>query len=107
MHLYAPRRNQGFSPVEKLNLYDIPTSSRDMEIPTAVMVQLNLFAGQLYISSYEEYQEICDPLGMAPVTTKDGLVVAADGFITAGNKQPLKFFKLLISQIRNDGEENQ
>jgi hypothetical protein len=111
MHLYAPRQNQGFSPVDKLNLYSIPTSSRKIEIPTAVRVQLNLFAGQLYISSYEEYQEICDFLGVASVPTRDGLIVAPDGFITAGNKQPrfaqspLKFFKLLISQIRNDGQE--
>jgi hypothetical protein len=111
MHLYAPRQNQGFSPVDKLNLYSIPTSSRKIEIPTAVRVQLNLFAGQLYISSYEEYQEICDFLGVASVPTRDGLIVAPDGFITAGNKRPLfaqsplKFFKLLMSQIRKDGQE--
>jgi hypothetical protein len=43
MHLYAPRQNQGFSPVDKLNLYSIPTSSRNIKIPTAVRVQLNLF----------------------------------------------------------------
>ncbi|KAL3441501.1 hypothetical protein BJX65DRAFT_313765 [Aspergillus insuetus] len=111
MHLYAPRQNQGFSPVDKLNLYSTPTSSRNIKIPTAVRVQLNLKQVELYISSYEEYPEICDFLSVASVTTRDGLIVAADGFITAGNKQPLfaqsplKFFKPLISQIINDGQE--
>jgi hypothetical protein len=48
---------------------------------------------------------------VASVTTRDGLIVAADGFITAENNQPLfaqrplTFFKLFISQIRNDGQE--
>ncbi|KAL4901190.1 hypothetical protein BDW74DRAFT_187846 [Aspergillus multicolor] len=111
MHLYAPRQNQGFSPIDRLDLYTIPTSSTTVNIPTAVRIHLNLFSGQSYISSYEEYQEICDFLGVASVATTEGLAVAADGFITAGKEKstfaqsPIKFLKLLMSQIRKDGQE--
>jgi hypothetical protein len=86
MHLYAPRQNPGFSPIDRLDLYSIPTSPTAINIPTVVRIHLNLFAGQLYVSSYIEYQEICDFLGVASVATTGGLTVAVDGFITAGRK---------------------
>ncbi|KAF9894652.1 hypothetical protein FE257_006540 [Aspergillus nanangensis] len=113
MHLYAPRQNRTFSPLDKLNLYAVPASSTDIHIPESLVIQLNLFAGQLYISSYNEYLKICDFLGVASVPTPEGLTVAADGFIVASIQQaetkfarsPLKFFKVLMSKIRKDGQE--
>jgi hypothetical protein len=111
MHLYAPRRNQIFSALDNLDLYPIPRAdSALLDIPTAVRIQLNLFAGQLYISSFDEYREICDYLGIAYYTVPDGLAVAADGFIVAPDKANftkslLRFLKVLMSQIRKDGQE--
>ncbi|KAL4861979.1 hypothetical protein BDV12DRAFT_207643 [Aspergillus spectabilis] len=111
MHMYAPRQNRIFLALDNLNLYPIPRAdSVVFDIPTAVRIQLNLFAGQLYISSFNEYREICEFLGVAYYTAPEGLTVAADGFIVTADKatftkSPLKFLKVLMSQIRKDGQE--
>lgn len=50
---------------------------------------------------------------MASAKTPGGLVVASDGFIVRGNEglkthfcqSPLKFFKILMSQIQKDCQE--
>ncbi|KAI9370544.1 hypothetical protein BJX61DRAFT_544525 [Aspergillus egyptiacus] len=108
MHLYAPRQNGSFSSLDRLDLYSVPASSAVIEVPTALRIQLNLFAGQLYIESFDEYREICAFLGVASVPTPEGVTVAADGFIVGNTnftKSPLKFLRLLMSQIRKDGQE--
>lgn len=113
LHLYAPRQNQGFSPLDKLRLYNVPRGPDTIDIPETLRIQLNLFAGQLYLGSYSEYQRLCDFLGVASVKTPDDQVVAADGFIVQGNQasstafhqSPLKFLKVLMSQIRKDCQE--
>lgn len=115
MHLYAPRQNETYSPLDNLMLYTAPpTNTSCLKIPLQLKIQLNLFAGQLYISSFEEYQEICKFLGVAYYTAPESLTIAADGFILAAedgkfeakfSKSPLKFLKVLMSQIRKDGQE--
>ncbi|RAK76570.1 uncharacterized protein BO72DRAFT_497067 [Aspergillus fijiensis CBS 313.89] len=114
MHLYAPRQNQSSYPVDKFDLYPIPAvlSTRPLRVPESLRIQLNLFAGQLYISSYREYCEICRFLGVASTAAPEGLAVAADGFIVeqqeAGakfTKSPLRFLRVFMSQIRKDGQE--
>ncbi|OJZ80454.1 hypothetical protein ASPFODRAFT_147945, partial [Aspergillus luchuensis CBS 106.47] len=100
--------------IDKLDLYTIPkkTSTRPRRVPESLRIQLNLFAGQLYISLYNEYCEICRFLGVAFTAAPEGLVVAADGFIVenqqAGAKftqSPLRFLKVFMSRIRKDGQE--
>ncbi|KAL4804843.1 hypothetical protein BDV18DRAFT_161935 [Aspergillus unguis] len=114
MHLYAPRQNRTFSPIDNLNLYTIPRNKATLGIPILLRIQLNLFAGQLYISSFQEYREICDFLGVAYYAAPGGVTIAADGFILSsenGNvgqkfsKSPLMFLKTLMSTIRKDGQE--
>ncbi|KAL3474851.1 hypothetical protein BJX99DRAFT_271463 [Aspergillus californicus] len=113
MHMYAPRQNRSFLSLDKLVLYNVPPGSAATDIPTTLRIQLNLFAGQLYIASFDEYRETCKFLGVASTTTPAGMTVAADGFIMASNQQskttsftqsPLKFLQLLMSQIRKDGQ---
>lgn len=109
LHTYAPRLNQGFSSLDKLNLYT--TAGHDVEtIPDNLRMQLNLFAGQLYLDSFSDYQLVCDILGVASVETPNGMTVAADGFIVHGEQDfkttftqsPLMFLRVLLSQIRKD-----
>ncbi|RDW69108.1 uncharacterized protein DSM5745_08868 [Aspergillus mulundensis] len=114
MHIYAPRQNRSFSPLDNLSLYTTPAMILP-KIPVLLRIQLNLFAGQLYISSYQEYREICDFLGVAYYTAPEGLTVLSDGFILEANdgralpgefqNSPLKFLKVLMSTIRKDGQE--
>ncbi|KAL4812455.1 hypothetical protein BDW67DRAFT_193625 [Aspergillus spinulosporus] len=111
VHLYAPRQNRNFPALDKLDLYTVPQADTVvLDIPAAIRIQLNLFAGQLYISSIDEYHEICSFLGIAYYAAPDGLTVSPDGFIMTPDKakfskSPLKFLKVLMSQIRKDGQE--
>lgn len=111
LHVYAPRQNLAFSPLDKLALYNVPATPAPVEIPDIIKIQLNLFAGQLYLASYREYQELCDFLGVAYIKTPDGLAVADDGFILGGNgkttfsQSPLKFVEGFMSQVRKECQE--
>ena len=83
-------------------------ATASIKIPDSIRIQLDLFAGQLYIGSYIEYQQLCDFLGVAYIKTPEGLTVADDGFILGENEKttfsrsPLKFLEALMSQVRKD-----
>lgn len=118
IHLYKPRSNLGYAPLT-LGFHTVPGQPTSTSIPRSLNVQLNLFAGQLYITSYEDYLEICNFLGLATerVTAEmsaRGWKVGPDGFIisdesgrTGGSsglaKSPTAFLKALMSKVRRNG----
>ena len=120
LHVYKPRCNSGYASLDQLDLHTIPARAAPPIVPRVLAMQLNLFAGQLYIGSYGEYQEICRFLGLSTETlTKEmsaqGWKVGADGFILSdgegriggksGVKQsPVNFLKVLMSQVRRNGD---
>ncbi len=115
LHLYAPRPNLGFRALDGLDLYTVPARSGMWALPRPLVVQLNLFAGQLYLGSFREYIEVCAFLGLASEKTEEGCVVAADGFIMRGgsgcgasssrfSSSPVKFLKVLMTKIRRNCE---
>ncbi|CAG8236832.1 unnamed protein product [Penicillium salamii] len=55
LHLYAPRQNWEFAPLDRLSLYNTPRIQEISLIPTVLRRQLNLFVGQLYLESYGDY----------------------------------------------------
>jgi hypothetical protein len=109
MHLYAPRHNLAFPSLDELNLF---TEGKPFttSLPRHLIVQLNLFAGQLYVSSFKEYTEVCDFLGLSWKPTEEGSSVRADGFIVPASGQkgfkdsPVKFFEVLMTKIRRNCE---
>lgn len=113
LHLYAPRLNRGFPSLDGLNLYSVPARPIVATLPRNLIVQLNLFAGQLYLNSFKEYVEVCETLGLA-WKPEDGCVVAADGFIVSGEgvgkenegfkDSPVKFLQVLMTKIRRNCE---
>lgn len=111
LHIYAPRQNLAYSSLDKLTLYNVPATPASIEISDKIRIQLNPFAGQLYIRSYIEYQHLCDFLGVTYNETPEGLTVADDGFILGGNKKtmfnqsPLKFLGTFMSQVQKDCQE--
>ncbi|KAL4951222.1 hypothetical protein BDW69DRAFT_42194 [Aspergillus filifer] len=116
MHVYAPHQNRSYARLDELRLFTIPLPpTSPPRITTNLQIQLNLFAGQLYISCMAEYRAICEFLRLASTATPEGMRVYADGFILSapnGNQlpstfknSPLKFLKVLMSQIRKDGQE--
>ncbi|KAI0409107.1 hypothetical protein F4802DRAFT_615626 [Xylaria palmicola] len=113
LHLYAPRLGLGYRSLDKLDLYTVPDALKDREIPQRFITELNLFAGQLYINSFDEYIDICKFLGLAWEPAKDGEVIGADGFIYRDHKgqaggesglgnSPVEFFKALFTKIRRN-----
>jgi len=65
LHLYAPRSNLAFQPLDHLKLYTVPALPADWTVPVELVLQINLFAGQLYFRSYNEYKAACEFLGLA------------------------------------------
>jgi hypothetical protein len=110
MHLYGPRSNLGKPALDKLDLYKISgIGSIGLDIPWELTIQLNLFAGQLYFGSFEEYIRACELLGIASEPRED-VRVGSDGFICSDKQNstfrhsPIKFLKVLMSGIRRNGE---
>ncbi|KAJ4287163.1 hypothetical protein N0V90_012561 [Kalmusia sp. IMI 367209] len=111
LHLYAPRTTQGYDPLDTLDLYCAGRgfAASCPSICRSEIVQLNLFAGQLYFKSYKEYIELCGYLGLAWRAPNGGEELQADGFIVppAGtwglNKSPVGFLREYV-QLKRDGE---
>ncbi|KAF5597927.1 hypothetical protein FPCIR_3503 [Fusarium pseudocircinatum] len=97
LHLYAPRVNLDFGALDDLQLYTIGKRSVE-EIPRDLITFLNLFAGQLYLSSYEDYKLVCDLLGLAWDNPDDGGSGSRCGF----TKSPATFLKELLEKVRQD-----
>ncbi|KAF4469857.1 hypothetical protein FALBO_3237 [Fusarium albosuccineum] len=116
LHTYAPRINLGFQPLDKLKLYTVPQRKAEIVIPLDLSIQLNLFAGQLYLSSFDEYTAVCGALGLAWGPADDSVTLGPDGFIPPGNstgtivnrsgftKSPVRFLKVLMAKIRQECE---
>ncbi|KAM0416006.1 hypothetical protein ACHAPT_013033 [Fusarium lateritium] len=116
LRLYSPRVNLGFEPLDHLNLYTVPSRPVPEVIPKSLISHLNLFAGQLYLSSFDDYIHLCDSLGLAWRPADDWVVLEPDGFIppdlqggeilnTSGfAKSPVRFLKVLMSKIRHECE---
>ncbi|PIA82927.1 hypothetical protein CB0940_12275 [Cercospora beticola] len=117
LHMYKPKCNSGYATLDHLLLHTVP--ARDVpDIPRSLAVAVNLFAGQLYISSREDYLEICGFLGLSAIVvtqemTDRGWRLDATGFILSDDagrsgcgypKSPVSFFKGMISKVRRNGE---
>jgi hypothetical protein len=59
----------------------IPQKLADRAIPRSLIEELDLFPGQLYISSFVEYIRVYSFLGRAWKQTDEGEKRATDGFI--------------------------
>lgn len=119
MHIYKPLCNSGYTSLDQLNFHTISAQAGPFTVPRRLAIQLNLFSGQLYINSYEDYGEICSFLGLLTVAltkemSEEGWRVAADGFVLSDNcgrigggsglhESPVCFLKVLMSKIRRNG----
>lgn len=99
-----------------MTLYTVPQRSKKPVLSSSMMVELNIFAGQLYLSSFREYIDVCSKLGLAWCPADDSIVLGPDGFIppgvSSGNivnqsgfaKSPVQFVKVLVTKIRRNCE---
>lgn len=113
LHLYAPRTSFEF-PAPGLQLYTVTGRKAVSPVSSRAMAELNLFAGQLYLSSFDEYKTTCDVLGLAWKMVSSLETIEADGFIPPGlsdhenkssfTQSPVAFFKELMANVRQNCE---
>ncbi|KAK3669652.1 hypothetical protein LTR78_010469 [Recurvomyces mirabilis] len=119
LHVYKPRTNAAYRALDDLSFYSVPCRPSQVSIPRSLALQLDLFAGQLYLSSYSDYMELCSFLGLytgsvSDAMAKSGWIVAPDGFINRDGegriggesgltKSPVSLARSLLSKIRRDG----
>ncbi|KAJ3496215.1 hypothetical protein NLG97_g2827 [Lecanicillium saksenae] len=122
LHLYnakvtpelACRRDHIYlKPSEKRSSYVYSTNSR---------IVLDIFAGQLYFASYEDYTQVSSFLGLAYFDETDDIKVEPDGFIPPSERHkipewhqgpnqfwdtfessPVPFLKQFLTVVRNHG----
>lgn len=120
LHVFKPRCNSGYAPLDGLDFHTVTAQAGTPIVPRGLAIQLALFSGQLYISSFGDYKEICGFLGLSAQTLTQemgerGWKVAADGFILSDEQgrsgggagpyeSPVAFFKILMSKIRRNGD---
>ncbi|KAF2437256.1 hypothetical protein P171DRAFT_459255 [Karstenula rhodostoma CBS 690.94] len=117
LHLYRARINSGYPSLDALSFYTTPDRQPALHFPRHLAGQLNLFAGQLYFKSHDDYLETCRFLGLFPQSLseeleKQGWKVDAAGFILSDDrarvggesgltKSPISFLRSLFTARRN------
>ncbi|KAK2742649.1 hypothetical protein FQN55_007768 [Onygenales sp. PD_40] len=84
LHIYAPRVGLTMRPMDDLSCGSLPHSPGFL--PGTRLLQLNLFAGQLYLKDYAEYVSLCQFLGLVHCPPGGNVRVAADGFVTPSDR---------------------
>ncbi|KJZ69303.1 hypothetical protein HIM_11316 [Hirsutella minnesotensis 3608] len=110
LHLYAPRTNTAFPALDDLKFYTVPALKPSWTLPSHLKQLLNVYGGQLYFTTFTDYQDTCDILSLAWHPTLEGMIVQADGHISRRedgtpsqfNSSPVKFLSILLSGIRRD-----
>ncbi|GAO13103.1 hypothetical protein UVI_02024620 [Ustilaginoidea virens] len=112
LHIYSARQNSSYPAIDGLDLYIVPPRAR-RRIPTHMKIELNLFAGQLYFSTFKEYTEVCDFLSLSWSLKSPGDLI--DGFIPRkgsstnaphgvnSKTSPVPFLKAFMTYVRNQG----
>ncbi|GAB7331594.1 hypothetical protein MBLNU13_g02973t1 [Cladosporium sp. NU13] len=120
LHKYKARSNAAYKPLDKLDLFTASANHTAPFITDYLSAQLSLFAGQLYISTHDDYLAICKFLGLSAkllssTMEAEGWKVSSDGFIVRDEKgrvggssgltkSPVNFFKILMSKVRRNGD---
>ncbi|EAQ83711.1 hypothetical protein CHGG_10115 [Chaetomium globosum CBS 148.51] len=112
LRAYLPRSSLSFDSLEDLAVHTVPAVEDPPVPPPELVMQLNLFAGQLYLRSYAEYVRLCRYLGLSYTENEGDEDIAADGFVgRAGGEgyeecgfesSPVGFLNVLFKRIRRD-----
>ncbi|KAI5359080.1 hypothetical protein Slin15195_G067110 [Septoria linicola] len=117
LHLYRARTNTAYDPLDDLSFYTVSSRQLRLDIREDFIIQLNLLAGQLYCSSYDQYLATARYLGLAAGSIQPGWKITADGFVKENENgepgrpdslvkaNPVQFLKLLLGKIRRNGED--
>jgi hypothetical protein len=90
LHVYAPRTSQRMKSSDDLRLYSIPHLPSDWTPPWALIDQLNVFAGQVYLRNYESYLRLCRFLGVPTKESSHGTAVQWNLFNIPGSFEDME-----------------
>ncbi len=114
LHQYAARPNVSFPTLQDLRLYTTPTLPAAWMPPSKYLIlQLNIFSGQLYFEDLNEYNEVCAFLGLSCVPNDGTITAGVDGFVGRGiiypecrfTQSPTAFLRVIMSNIRRDCQD--
>ncbi|KAE9567462.1 hypothetical protein CGMCC3_g16424 [Colletotrichum fructicola] len=105
LHLYSPRPNMGFRPLDGLDLYTVPHRGVSPKPALSLATQLNLFAGQLYLKSMEEYRSTRRFLQLSCGNGQGGSNDQRDSDAPGRCDEGLvQFLKVVMTKLRRDCE---
>lgn len=115
LHMYSPRAAKTMPIFDNLMFHSIPSTFQGDASLADLILQVNIFAGQLYPTSWEDFNRLCDFLGIAndpdrhPIAMNDRFVlpVNRDTRMAAAcpfNVSPIRFLKDLVA-LRRKGQE--
>ncbi|KXH26599.1 hypothetical protein CSIM01_02900 [Colletotrichum simmondsii] len=102
LHLYAPRPNLGFRPLDDLNLFTIPHQRLLQNLPLRLVTELNLFSGQLYVKSMEQYRDLRRFLTLESDDSRADYEIELPQVIDRGYL--VQFIKVVLMKIRRNCE---
>jgi hypothetical protein len=117
LHLYSPRTNVGYKSLDNLDLYTISGNRLHRKVPRDIISLLCQFSGQLYLSSFKDYVQLCDSLGLAWRPGNNQVMIGPDGFIlhdlaegdmvnsSRFSKSPVQFLKVLVANVRQNNRD--
>jgi hypothetical protein len=100
LHVYAPRVTSSMRSFSNLTFHTIPDGlAWPWSSPAHIRTELNLFAGQLYFDSREEYERVCGLLALS-MAHPGAEYCEVDGFVPpmyrTGGSSPLTTSKMAI-----------
>jgi hypothetical protein len=100
LHVYAPRVTSSMRSFSNLTFHTIPDAlAQPWSSPAHIRTELNLFAGQLYFDSREEYERVCELLALS-MAHPGAEYCEVDGFVPpayrTGRSSPLTTSKIAI-----------
>ncbi len=113
LHIYSPKVSVSTKRFDDLQFYCIPKPGTQIK-DALLITQLNIFAGQLYLRDYEEYQRLCSFLGLyqGQNSTDENVPIQSDGFIKPEHRgegdispfktSPVPFLKALLGSRRKE-----
>lgn len=84
VHMYSPKVTKAMKSFEDLSFCPIaPALGVSAQIPIALVQQLGIFAGQLYLRDYNAYERLCGFLGLYLKEIPPGATISinSDGFV--------------------------
>ena len=85
LHVYSPRVSMSVDTLEDLSFCAIPPVPK-LWTRRSLIMQLNIFAGQLYLRDYEDYLSVCRFLGLCYRPPEGQIRVACNGFINPSDR---------------------